>query len=234
MKKQVLVATMLTAVAMLTSVSVYAQSTNPTRNACVSSTPETPSVKNPITGSTYKWGFDNGTSGTDWELTPTEGTQVSVTWLKPGTYTFWSQETSEYNCVGPKYLIDVVVSSFTAADPAANNVCSILEDGTGDDVIGAILPVDGECGGAITQTIDKWIINSIDNVDKVTPASTNAQIGAELTDKNAISTDKYTNATADVVALTYHITPYAGSIEGTPFKVEVSVYPQVKAPEIEW
>ncbi|MCQ2369443.1 MAG: hypothetical protein MJ007_03070 [Paludibacteraceae bacterium] len=234
MKKQVLVATMLTAVAMLTSMSTYAQSPTPTRSACASSTPETPSVKNPITGSTYNWGIDNGTEGTDWELTPKEGTGVSVTWLKPGTYTFWSQETSTYNCVGPKYVIDVVVESFTADDPAANNVCSILEDGTGGDIIGAILPTEGKCGGVVTQTIDKWIITSIDNIDKVTAAGTNAKLNEDLTSSDAISTDKYTNATTDVVELTYHITPYANGTEGAPFEVKASVYPQVKAPEIEW
>ncbi len=229
MKKQVLIATMLTAVAMFAG-SVYAA--DATHGACVS-TSENPSIGSPISGSTYEWGIEGG-DGSEYTITPTVGTAVTIEWLKTGVFTLWSQETSEHSCIGPKMEIEVTVSSFTALDPTANNICSILEDGTGGDVIGATLPVDGWCGGVVTQTIDKWIINSIDNVDKVTPASTNAQTSVGLTDKNAIFNDKYTNDNPDIVVLTYHITPYADSVEGTPFKVEVSVYPQVKKPVINW
>lgn len=224
---------MLTAVATLANISAFAQSPD-THGACIST--ETPSIDGDIPGSTYEWGILGGSEGDDWTLTPTTGTTVTIEWKTPGDYTLWSQETNQWGCIGPKTEIAVTVASFTVLD-ATTSICSTTqpgESGTPKDVVGITLPTEGSCNATHTYTIDKWIITSIDNIDQVTPGEDNAELNVDLTSADAIENDIYTNETAAPVTLTYHITPYAGTVEGSEFLVSVTVYPQVKAPKIKW
>ncbi|MCQ2360418.1 MAG: hypothetical protein MJ009_02910 [Paludibacteraceae bacterium] len=231
MKKNALRATLIAIVAMFAG-SVYAA--DATHSACVS-TSESPSIGSPITGSTYKWGIEGGTSGTDWTLSTDEGTSTTIEWLNAGTFTLWSQETNEHSCIGPKMEIEVTVSSFTTNN-LSNGICSTSQaTGSAVDVVSVNLPTEASCGGSkLSSSIDKWVITSIDNLDKVTAGAGNATVGAELTDAGAIANDSYTNASDTEVVLTYNITPYIGALAGSPFTVTVTVYPEVKKPTINW
>lgn len=230
MKKNAMKATLIAIVAMFAG-SVYAA--DATHGACVS-TSENPSIGSPISGSTYEWGIEGG-DGSEYTITPTVGTAVTIEWLKTGVFTLWSQETNAHSCQGPKMEIEVTVSSFTAEDDS-NSICSATQAvDAAKDVVSVNLPTEASCGGSALPTpIDKWVIESITNIGQVTPGAGNATVGAELTDAGAIANDSYTNASDTEVVLTYNITPYIGALAGSPFTVTVTVYPEVKKPTINW
>ncbi len=230
MKTNALRATLIAIVAMFAG-SVYAA--DATHGACVS-TSESPSIGSPISGSTYNWGIEGG-DGSEYTITPTEGTTVTIEWLKTGVFTLWSQETNSHSCIGPKMEVEVTVSSFTTGN-LGNGICSATQaTGAAVDVVSVNLPTEASCGGsALSTPIDKWVIESIENIDLVTKGTGNAQIGVELTSPDAIANDSYTNTSDTEVVLTYNITPYIGTVAGSPFTVTVTVYPKVKKPTINW
>ncbi len=227
MKKQVLIATMLTAVAMFAGGAYAAEQT-----ACVSTT-NSPSIDSPASGSIYNWGFDEGSTGTDWTITPndTEGTSVTIEWLKKGNYTLWSQETNAQGCKGPQAKMTISVASFEAITVQPYPICSKTDEQP-DVVAGIELPTNGKCGSS-SYNIDKWFIKSI-NLNGVTAGFGNKQAEVELTSNTDLANETFKNTTGSAADVVYTIIPYAGSIEGSEFTISLTVYPVLTAPKIIW
>lgn len=230
MKTNALIATVLGTVALsLCSLSVYAEEVTVAGTQVLCPSLHNYEIDPATAGSTYNWGVESGTSGTDWKLSATVGTAVNVDWVKPGTYNFWSQETNQYGCQGPKTVIAVTVSPSPVADNQSNNICSTSQaTGAAIDVVTIDLP--SAKNGA---TISKWDITAIDIPVGVTANVGNAGVG-EVTDKTAIANDAYTNTTTGALDVVYHVTPYAGECAGPEFTVTITVYPEVKAPTIKF
>jgi len=233
MKRNALIATVLGALALTAGFqTVYAETAPPetTQVVCPSTTAKAYEIDPATPLSTYNWDIDNGTEGTDWSIDTKTGTAVNVIWTTAGDYTFWSQETNQYNCIGPKTTITVTVSPAPVVDPVSNNICSATQKvaGTTVDVVNLELPQ-----AKNAATVGKWDITSVD-LNGVTPAAGNATIPYKTADKDYIKNDAYTNSTTAPVNVVYHVTPYAGECAGDEFTVTVTVYPEVKAPVIKF
>ena len=224
-KNHSLIAMVIVTLALSLGVSnAYAQAT---QGLCISSftyeiDPATPN-------STYNWGIDDGTSGTDWTISSTTGTTTEVDWKVAGTYSLWSQETNEYGCVGPKGYVTVTVSDRPETPNLENNICSATQAGGTVDVVNLSL------ASGFSKYVFKGLVKGAD----ITAAAGNAVLtaGDEVTDIDIIKNDAYTNAGTAVEDVVYTFAPYSatcGDVEGAEFTVTVHVYPEVKAPTIKF
>ncbi len=218
-----------TLVASFAATSAFAE--DPTQGLCISSF--TYEINSPVTDpnpSTYTWGIDDGTSGTDWTMTATEGTSTEVDWKVAGTYRLWSQETNSYGCVGPKGYVTVTVSDRPTATPLSNQICSATQGATRVDVVTLNL---ADAGAT------RYAFKSLTRPEGITPAAGNAVLVAdqiiESGDFDIIANDAYTNTTNAPLDVVYTFVPFSatcGDIAGEEFTVTVTVYPEVKAPTI--
>lgn len=231
-KNYSLIAMVIVTLAMSLGVSnAYAQAT---QGLCISSYDY--SIDPATASSTYAWGIDNGTSGTDWELTVTDGTatgdKATVNWLKEGTYDFWSQETSEFGCVGPKGYVTVTVSAKPKTPNLDNSICSVSQGGSTVDKVTLTL----------APGFEKYVFKGIVIPSGVTAESGNASltVGQEIngtSELGIIANDAYTNVTSAPADVVYTFAPYSATcegVEGDEFTVTIKVYPQVKAPTIKF
>lgn len=231
MKRNALIATVLGVVVLSAGFqTVYAETAPPTfeQVVCSSTTPKNYEIDPATEGSVYNWDIIGGEEGTDWSIDSKTGTSVNVVWTTVGDYTFWSQETNKYSCIGPKTQITVTVSPYPIVDPVSNNICSATQglSGTSVDVVDVELP---QSNNGVEVTM--WSITKIDIPSDVTPGEGNTGEGDKTT-SYAIMYDAYTNASADPVDVVYHVTPYAGECPGPEFLITITVYPEVKAPTI--
>lgn len=211
--------------------SAFAQAT---QGLCISSYDY--SIDPATASSTYAWGIDDGTSGTDWELTVSDGSatgdKATVNWLKEGTYNFWSQETSEYGCVGPKGYVTVTVAAKPTTPNLSNNICSATQAGGAVDKVTLTL----------ASGFEKFVFKGLVIPSGVTAGSANASltVGQEIdgtSELDIIANDAYTNATSAPLDVVYTFAPYSttcAGVEGAEFTVTIHVYPEVKAPTIKF
>ncbi len=213
-----------TLVTSFAATSAFAQAT---QGLCISSF--TYEIDPATSGSTYNWGIDDGTEGTDWTISATTGTSTEVDWKVAGTYSLWSQETNSYGCVGPKGYVTVTVSDRPETPNLTNNICSATQAGAEVDVVNVTL----------ASGFSKFVFKGVVIPSDVTGASGNASLtpGDEVTDVDVIKNDAYTNAGTAPANVVYTFAPYSatcGDVEGAEFTVTVTVYPEVKAPTIKF
>lgn len=213
-----------TLVTSFAATSAFAQTT---QGLCISSF--TYEIDPATSGSTYNWGIDDGTEGTDWTISATAGTSTEVDWKVAGTYNLWSQETNSYGCVGPKGYVTVTVSDRPETPDLTNNICSATQAGSVVDVVNVTL----------ASGFSKFVFKGVVIPSDVTGASGNASLtpGDEVTDVDVIKNDAYTNAGTAAEDVVYTFAPYSatcGDVEGAEFTVTIHVYPEVKAPTIKF
>ncbi|MCQ2336348.1 MAG: hypothetical protein MJ010_04100 [Paludibacteraceae bacterium] len=218
------------------AVSAFAQGTDlpDTQGVCQSSKYQYDT--DGLAGYTYLWEITGGTMDTDYKITKSgAGDKTAVVeWLNPTpegtTWIFTQQARSDKGCLGPVKTVNVSVNTFEV-NPVEGDVCSDIPEVP--STVDVSLPTEGKCGGVKTHTVNKWKIVSVVPDANVTGAASNHKAGDELTSATDLNTDKFTNAGTTDANVVYTIIPFADNgAQGASFTVTITVYPEVKKPNV--